>query len=63
MALDFENKPVVTKGERGKEGWTGGFGLEYASFSTWNEWPTRQAVWHRELYPIFCDNLCGKKKI
>ena len=27
----------------------------------WNDWPTGICYIARELYPIFCDDLCGKR--
>ena len=61
--IDFKIKLTVTKGERWQEGWTRGLGLAYAHQEKWNDWPGQwgPAVEHRELYQIFCDNLCVKR--
>ena len=59
---DFENNLVVTKGERR---WGGGV------LEVW-DWhmhtvvygivgQQEPAVYHKELYPIFCDDLYGKR--
>ena len=70
---DFENKFVVVQfipnlyqrgqvvGGRGREG--DGLGIwdrhvyteVYGMTGQWGP-----AAWHRELYPVFCDHLCGK---
>jgi len=37
---DFENKLMVSKGEKvGARGWTGGLGLTYAHCDIRNDWP------------------------
>ena len=35
---EFENKLMVTKGDRWGGGWTGGLGLAYAHCGIWNDW-------------------------
>ena len=64
--IDFENKLIVTKGDRYGEwgGWTRGLRQAYAHSGIWNDWPTGQqgpAVQHKECYQIFCKNLYGKR--
>ena len=43
------------------EEWTGGFELTYAHkvYRMTGQWGP--AVQHRDLYPIFCNNLCRKR--
>ena len=46
----------------GEEEWTGSLGLAYAQYVVYGmtgQWGP--AIQHRELYPIFCDNLYGEK--
>ena len=58
---------MVTKGDRfgaGVEGWgwTGVLGLALMHtevYGTIGQWGP--AIQHREFYPIFCDNLYGKR--
>ena len=58
---DFETL-VVTKGDRWQgEGGTGvgGWHVHIEVYGMIDQW--EPAVYHRELYPIFCDNLCRKR--
>ena len=42
--------------------WVGIWELAYAHYCIWNGWPMGDlSVAHRELYPIFCDHLYGKR--
>ena len=51
----------LPKGTDGREEWTGGLGLACVYSGMLNGWPVGYAVQHRELYPIFCGNLCGRR--
>ena len=54
---------MVTKGDRcgglGGMDWEFGFGICTQVYGTISQWVPE--VQHRELYQIFCDNLCGKR--
>ena len=59
----ISNSSKLVKGKgRGGEGWIGGLGMAKAFVYTFvcgmdDQWGP--AVWHRELYSMFCDNLYG----
>ena len=55
---------MVTKGDRRSvgEGWTEGWGLACVHCGIWNDWSVGTVVSHRELDPVFCDHLYGKRK-
>ena len=57
---DFENQLVVITGDGGGEGWPGGLGLAYAHEVCAMTGHWGPALQHRELYPMFCDDLYGK---
>jgi len=52
---------MVIKEDRLGEGWTGAWDwhMHTAVYGMIGQW--QPAVQHRELHPIFCDNLCGKR--
>ena len=60
--IDFE-KLMVTKGDSlggGRDGrgvW--GWHMHTEVYRMTGQWGP--AVYHKELYSVFCDNLCGKK--
>ena len=52
---------MSTKGDRSGEGWTGGWGLAHAHQGIGITGYQGPAAEPRELRPMFCDNLCGKR--
>ena len=48
--IGFENKLIVTKGDRFGEGRTGGMGLAGAHSSIWNDWPTGDLLYSTENF-------------
>ena len=51
----------LPKGQGAEGGWTGALRLAFAHWGLWNDWPVGPAVEHREPYPIFFDDLLGKR--
>ena len=57
---NFEKNLWLPKGTGTGEEWTEGLVLAYAHYGIWNgQWGS--AVLHRDLYPIFCDDLYWKR--
>ena len=52
---------MVTKRDRWGEGWTGGLGLANHTEAYEMTGQPGPAVWHREFYPTFFDNVNGKR--
>ena len=58
---DFENKLMVTKGDRGRWGVYLEFGIDICR-RWYMEWlADGDLMYSTELYPIFCDGLHGKR--
>ena len=60
---DFENKLLVTKGERWWEGIDWVWDWHMHTLVCGMTGHQGHALWYRELYPIFCDGLWGKKSL
>ena len=56
---DFANKLRVTQGVRVGEGWVWGWHMHLEVYGMMGQ--QGPAVQHRELYPVFCDGLCGRE--